>query len=173
MEFKDELNEFQRKRLNKIISSYPMVLTKRPGRATNYECKIILKDLELARKGPYFLPPDRLPLLEEHINESVDSGILLPCQSSYVSPVFFVAKHSGGVRLCADYRFLNTKIQFDPFSACKMNTIFNSLGSAKYFSVSDLNKSFYQIPLSQDSRHITAIITQVGQHAFSDLPLAW
>lgn len=51
-----------------------------------------------------------------------------------------------------------------------MNSVFNSLANVKFFSTLDMSQSFYQIPLEEESKRISAIVTSFGQFAFNVCP---
>lgn len=129
----------------------------------------MLKDNEPVRRHIYYLPPNKTALLQEHIDELLKRNILVPIQSPYASPCFFVKKKNG-FRLCGDFRWVNKKILFDPLSGVNMNHIFNSFANAKYLSTVDMSMSFYQIPLAKESIPITAIVTPIGQYAYTVSP---
>lgn len=159
----------QQKKLDSILAASSKVLSPIPGRAKNFHYHIMLKDKEPVKRHPYYLPKDKTMLLQDHISELIDRNIISPVQSPYASPVFFVKKKQG-FRLVGDFRFLNKKILFDPLSGVNMNSIFNSLANARYFSTMDMSQSFYQIPLSEESRAVSAIVTSFGQYAFNVCP---
>lgn len=159
----------QKKKLSDILASNAKVLSPVPGRAKNFAYHIMLKDKEPVRRHPYYLPKDKTVLLQDHIAELVHRNILFPVQSPYASPVFFVKKKQG-FRLVGDFRFLNKKILFDPLSGVNMNSVFNSLANAKFFSTLDMSQSFYQIPLDEESKAVSAIVTSFGQFAFNVCP---
>ena len=48
--------------------------------------------------------------------------------------------------------------------------MFVKLSKSKYYSKLDLTNGFYQIPLHEKSRHITAFSTNRGQFQFKRLP---
>lgn len=168
-ESKAVLTSAQQRKLDQALKVNAKALSPTPGLARNFEYFIMLRDNEPVRRQPYYLAKDKTLLLQEHIEELVRRKILFPIQSPYASPVFFVKK-TNGFRLVGDFRFVNKKILFDPLSGVNMNNIFNSLANAKFFSTLDMSQSFYQIPLAEESKPVSAIVTSFGQYAFNVCP---
>lgn len=68
------------------------------------------------------------------------------------------------------HRSVNRKLIADKFPLPRIDDILDSLGRAQYFSVIDLYSGFHQIPLSEDSRDITAFSTEQGIFRWKVLP---
>ena len=69
-----------------------------------------------------------------------------------------------------DYRKVNKNICFDSYPLPKIEQAFQHFSGAKVFSVLDLNSAYYQIPLTPQSRRITAFCTPYGLYEFNKLP---
>jgi hypothetical protein len=52
------------------------------------------------------LPAERAEL-HRQLNDAVDAGSIRPSYSEFGSPILFVRKADGSLRLCIDYRGLN------------------------------------------------------------------
>jgi len=70
-----------------------------------------------------------------------------------------------------DYRKVNSKVVFDSYPMASMEQALDQFGEAVLFSVLDLNSAYYQIPLSEKSRRITAFCTPFGLFEFNKLPM--
>ena len=73
--------------------------------------------------------------------------------------------------MVVDYRKVNTKIVFDSYPLPTIDQAFEQLGGASVFSVFDLNSAYFQIPLSVQSRRVTAFCTPYGLFEFNKLPM--
>ena len=69
-----------------------------------------------------------------------DFGIVQSSNSSWAAPIVCVPKKDKSIRLCVDYRGLNSQTIFDPQPMPKIDEIINKLGKAKYMSKLDLTK---------------------------------
>jgi len=58
-------------------------------------------------RNMYRLSPKEKAEVERQLKELVDTGFVQPSHSAWGAPVIFVAKKSGELRMCVDYRALN------------------------------------------------------------------
>lgn len=89
---------------------------------------------------------------------------------AYASPVVLVRKADGSLRLCVDYRKLNSKIRQDAFPLPRIDECFDALHRAKFFSTIDLASGYHQVAVHEDDRHKTAFTTLFGLYEYSHLP---
>ena len=68
--------------------------------------------------------------------------------------------------MVVDYRKVNAKVVFDSYPMPTIEQTLDQFGGAVVFSVLDLNSAYYQIPLSERSRRITAFCTPFGLFEF-------
>ena len=86
--------------------------------------------------------------------------------SEWVSPLVVVWKKSGKIRLCVDLRKVNEALVVDKFPLPNIDEILGELHGAKYFARLDLASAYHQLPLSAESRDLTAFITHDGLFRF-------
>ena len=115
--------------------------------------------------------PDRLKDgVREEVLKLVDLGIVVPSQSPWASPVVPVPKPDGFVRVCIDYRRLNSVTVGDPYYMCTLDEILERVGNSRAISKLDLAKGFYQIEVDSESVDKTAFIMPFGKYAFRRMP---
>lgn len=68
--------------------------------------------------------------------------------------------------MCIDYRKLNDNTIKERYYFPETQDIFDKLGGCNYFSTIDLVKGYYQIPMSEDSKSLTAFSTPFGHFQF-------
>lgn len=69
-----------------------------------------------AFKVPYRrIPPNQISEVKEYFQQMLKKGIIRPSTSEYCSPVVLVRKKSGALRICVDYRLLNSKTRKDAY----------------------------------------------------------
>ena len=81
-----------------------------------------------------------------------------------------VRKKDGSIRFCVDFRKLNKVIMFDPEPMPNPEDLFAKLKKGKYLSKIDLTKGYWQIPMSERSKDMTAFVTPEGQFCFRFMP---
>ena len=101
----------------------------------------------------------------------VGKDIIVPSKSPWTSPMVLVRKkRTDRIHLCIDYRRLNEVTINDPFQMPCIEDLLNQAAGATWLSKLDLNKGFYQVPLSTDSQEKTAFCSPWGKFAFKQMP---
>ena len=127
-------------------------------------------DNEHVYRKPYPILVCYHQAIREQLQVLQAQGIIRPSQSAYNSPLIPVPKKDGGIRLCLDFRALNTKIKDDRFPLPNIQAILQQMGSSKIFSSLDLRAGYYQIPLDESSKEKTAFTSPEGHWEFNSLP---
>lgn len=86
-----------------------------------------------------------------------------PCEFSYASPLVCANKKDPPyIRLCPDYRKINTYIQHEQHPIPKVLILLNQLSSFSVYAECDLQNAFHQIPLAYDTSIKLAVTTPWG-----------
>ena len=108
--------------------------------------------------------------VETEIKRLEEKGIIEPSHSAWCSPIVPVRKKDKSLRLCIDYRLLNAKTKLDSFPLPNMEDILSNLKDSVYFSTLDMAKGYYQIPVEDESRELTAFSSGNLLYQFKVLP---
>lgn len=132
-------------------------------------------DIELipgavTRQRPRPIPPQDLEEVRQHIQQLLDANIIRPSTSPFASPIVLVRKRNGSLRMCVDYRKVNARTVRDSYALPKIEDLFRTLTGAKFFSSLDLSKAYYQVPLTERAKKISAFTTPFGLYEFERLP---
>ncbi|KII65512.1 Transposon Ty3-I Gag-Pol polyprotein [Thelohanellus kitauei] len=160
-ELKDLLNEF-----SDIFSVSEFDV----GHYNGFEHKIITNDSEPIKQPYRRLPIHKINELRVLIDTLIDNGIIRHSQSSWSSPIVLVPKKDGGVRLCIDYRKLNSATVTDAYPIPRIDETLDRLHGSKWFSKLDLSCGYWQIPVLETDKHKTAFTTPIGFYEFNVLP---
>ena len=116
-----------------------------------------------------------IPLREQVPNE-LERMELLKVVSKVTQPTEWCAgtvvvpKRSGEVRICVDLKPLNECVLRKVYPIPKVDQTLAQLSGASVFSKLDANSGFWQIPLAEESKHLTTFITPFGGDWFNKLP---
>lgn len=78
--------------------------------------------------------------------------MIRPSHSPFSSNVVLVRKHDGALRLCVDYRQLNSRTIKDNYALPRIDDILDSLSGNKYFTVLDMKSGYHQIEREEQHR---------------------
>ncbi|MGL5709061.1 MAG: pol polyprotein, partial [Aeromonas sp.] len=107
---------------------------------------------------------------EQEISRLLKNGIIRRSNSSWCSPIVVVPKNNDEIRLCVDYRALNTITNKDAYPLPRIDEILDSLSGATIFSTLDATSGYYQIPITPEDIHKTAFQTSSGLYEFTRMP---
>ncbi|GFO50193.1 Pol polyprotein [Plakobranchus ocellatus] len=142
-------------------------MTDVPGRTNIYTYDLKLTSTTLIRKKPYPVPQALKETLREEIKAMLDAGIIEPSERPYWSPAVVVKKKDGTNRHCVDFRDLNNTTEFDAEPMERLDDLFQQIGiESNFVSKIDLSEGYYQIPLAESAKPMTAFATELGLMQF-------
>lgn len=113
------------------------------------------------------LDSQKLNLAKQEFQYMINNGIIRPSKSQWASPLHLVTKKDGTLRPCGDYRRLNEQTIPDRYPIPRIEDFQFILSGKSIFSKLDLLKAYYQIPIAEDDKPKTAIITPFGLFEFN------
>lgn len=116
------------------------------------------------------IPPSDYDEVKAHIRKLLDSQVIQESCSPYASPIVLVRKKDGTLRLCVDYRLLNSKTRKDAFPLPRIEESLDSLYGAKWFSTIDLASGYHQVAVTERDKIKTAFCTPFGLFEFQRMP---
>ncbi len=139
----------------------------RPG--IDHDIKIV-PGAEPVQQAAYRASATNNDELKRQTDELLSLGFIRVSQSPYASPVIFVKKKDGTIRMCIDYRALNKITVPNKYPLPLADELFERLIDAKYFTKLDLRSGYHQIRMTESSIQKTAFTTRYGQFEFLVMP---
>lgn len=99
----------------------------------------------------------------------IQHRVARPSSSPWASPVVLAPKADGSLRFCVDYRKVNSVTRKDVYLFPRIDTL-DKLGKAQFFTTFDLASGYWQIPLGESSKEISAFITADGLYEYNVMP---
>ncbi|XP_029112827.1 uncharacterized protein LOC114912049 [Scleropages formosus] len=164
------LTEAQQQEVAQEEQEFADVFSPLPGRTTLIQHWIQPLEGGPVRSRLYRVPVHKQKVIQDELDKMLRLGIIEESHSHWNSPVVLVPKPDGSIWFCVDYRSVNTVTKFDAYSMPWVDELLDWLGSARFYSTLDLTKGYWQIPLSPESKEISAFSTPFGLHQFVTLP---
>jgi len=141
-----------------------------PGKTDLAQHNIRLLPTEPIRQTHCRVPARLIPALKEEVKVMLDLDIIEPSSSEWCSPVVLVPKKDGSLRFCVDFSKLNAVSSLDPYPMPRVNELIERLGKAKYLTTLDLCKGYWQVPLADSAKELTAFRVPSGLYHFKFMP---
>ncbi len=100
--------------------------------------------------------------VRDHIQKLLKQRVIRKSISPYAAPVVLVRKRDGGLRLCVDYRQLNSHTVKDAYPLPRIEEALEAIGNSKFFSSIDLAQGYYQVAVDEADIHKTAFRVGTG-----------
>jgi hypothetical protein len=168
--FDPRLSNQQKEEALLMAKRHGRILTDVPLRTNLIQFDMTVESAKPTRVKQYPLPHAKVEIIKEEVETMKRLGVIEPASSPYNAPVVLVRKREGEVRFCVDYRQLNDITVFDAEPLPDTEHLFSTLGEARYFTKIDLSKGYWQIPIREDIRPLTAFTTPAGQFQFTVMP---
>ena len=108
--------------------------------------------------------------LKEEIQYLLDNNFIQPSKNAWSSPCILVSKPDKCYRLCTDYRTVSNATKTNSFPIARIKDCIDKIGNANYITKFDLLKGFWQIPLTERAKEISAFVTSDGLFQYNIMP---
>ncbi|GFX40590.1 retrovirus-related Pol polyprotein from transposon 412 [Trichonephila clavipes] len=163
-ELNKHLHDKQRDRLRELLNKYSKCFSNNPGLTNLVEHEIQLVSDQPVRTKPYRMSHRQNKILKNEINRMLKLGIIEVGESDYMSPMILVEVAGKEPRPCIDYRKLNGIIRMEYFPLPNIEERVEKVSAAKFITVLDLSKGYWQIPLSKTAQRYAAFCTSFGTY---------
>ena len=166
----NHLDSEKKDEVAKLILEYRHLFPDVPGRTD-----VLFHDVDVGEAKPIKQPPYRLnPIKKEHMQKEIDymfkHDIIERSDSEWSSPCILVPKPDKTYRFCTDYRKINAVTKTDSYPIPRIDDCIDRVGQAKYVTKFDLLKGYWQVPLTERAKKISAFATPDGLFQYKVMP---
>ncbi|SPC61973.1 related to pol protein [Ustilago sp. UG-2017b] len=138
---------------------------------TEHDLHLELVEGSKPPQGPLYLKgPKEMSELRRYLEENLEKGFIRPSKSPARSPVLFVPKKDGGLRLCVDYRGLNEITVKNRAPLPLIEEQLFLLRKARIYTKLDLRAAYNLIRIAKGDEWKTAFGTQLGLYEYLVMP---
>ena len=131
---------------------------------------LTLTDDTPINQRPYRVPLLKRQVIEEQIEGLLEAGTIRPSISPWASPVTMQPKKDGSMRLCIDFRAVNSVTRDDAYPMPRIQDILDQLRGSTIYTRLDMNSGFHQLPVAEDIVPVTAFVTHSGLYEWTRMP---
>lgn len=153
------LTESQREDVVQLIKSNVSLFSDVPTRTDVLEHDIDVGDSSPIKQHAYRVNPEKRARLQQQVDYMLENNTAEQSSSSWSSPCLLAAKADSSDRFCTDFRKVNGVTKPDCYPLPRIGDCVDHVGSATYVTKLDLLKGYWQIPLTQRDKEITAFVT--------------
>ena len=141
---------------------------------------LIKYEIEIDRSRPVHVPPYRVsPQQRSDIIDQalamLEKDVIEPCRSPWSSPIIIIRKpesKGGGFRFVNDFRAINKLTKNWVYELPLIGDHLRSLSGYNLFCSLDANSGFWQIPVKEEDRDVTAfLIPGFGSFRYKKMPM--
>ncbi|GBN64084.1 Transposon Ty3-G Gag-Pol polyprotein [Araneus ventricosus] len=145
-----------------LLCKYSITFSNNPGCTDLAEHDIELESDRPMVAKPYHMSPRQIDVLKTEVNRMIELKIVEPGESDFTSPLILVEVPGKDARPGIDYRRLNKVTRTQYFPLPNIDELIEKVSAAKYISVLDLTRGYWQIPLSPRAQRCAAFVTTFG-----------
>ena len=156
--------------LKNILVEFSHLFPDVPTRTEEAYHDVDVGNAQPLKQHPYRLNPEKQTYIRDEVRYLLDNDFIEPSKSNWSSPCILVPKPDGSYRLCTDYRKVNTVTKTDTYPIPRIDDCIDKVGSSKIVSKFDLLKGFWQVPLTERAKEISAFVTPDGLFQYKVMP---
>ena len=146
------------------------MLQAKSGRTSLVEHFIDTGNASPIRRPPYCVPHAYRDSVKAELDQMLESGIIEPSSSQWAAPLVLVKTKDSTLKLCVDYRRLNSESRVDAYLMPRIDELLDRLGKAKFILTIDLTRRYWQVPVAESDRDKTAFHSPFGFVQFRMMP---
>ena len=165
------LEPCQRCELTSLINQYKHLFTDKPGLTTLAYHDVDVGDSPPVKENPYRLNPVKADIMKNEVISMMKMDCAETSESEWSSPCILVPKPpTTKWRFVTDYRKVNSVTKGDSFPMPRVDDLIDRIGRAKYVTKFDLTKGYWQVPLTERAKLISAFCTPDGLFQYRVMP---
>lgn len=161
------------KKLIKLVNVYRKCFAKNIselGKSSVVTMNVEVKENKIIRYAPYRIPIHYKKDVDAGLKLLLDNGIIEPSNSEFASPMVVQTKKGGELRICVDYRLLNSILRKEHHPMPNIEEEIQKLQGRRVFSSLDLMMGYHQLMVDPDSRKYLAFVTPEAQYTYTRVP---
>ncbi|MCU7801257.1 MAG: reverse transcriptase, partial [gamma proteobacterium symbiont of Lucinoma myriamae] len=164
------LSPSERQEITGLLYEYEHLFPDVPSRTDKIFHDVDVGDSTPVKQHPYRMNPFKQEYLKNEVQYLLENDFIEPSKSDWSSPCVLVPKPDKTYRMCTDYRKVNSVTKTDSYPIPRIDDCIDKIGSAKYVTKFDLLKGYWQVPLTERAKEVSAFVTPNGLYQYKVMP---
>jgi hypothetical protein len=164
------LPDNEQNELMSLIQEFSHLFPDVPTKTTQICHDVDVGDAFPIKQHPYRMNPLKQEFCRTELAYMLEHDIIEHSNSPWSSPCLLVPKPDGSFRFCTDFRKVNALTKTDSYPIPRIEDCIDKIGHAKYVSKFDLLKGYWQVPLTDKAKEISAFVTSDGFYQYKVMP---
>ena len=164
------LHDGMKRDVSNWLEEFGDVVCTEPGLTDWVELSINTGEAAPVSQRPYNTPMSLREAVGKEVDWLVQKGYVRRSHSEWASAIVRVKKPDGSIRLCVDYKKLNSVTTPAPFYMPTIEDVLEAAGAAAVISKIGLNKGCHQVRVRDEDVHKTAFVCHKGHYEFVRMP---
>ncbi|XP_071845114.1 uncharacterized protein [Apostichopus japonicus] len=164
------LSTVQSEQIGSLLRDFSHLFSDSPTRTNLVYHDVDVGDSKSIKQHPYRMNPVKSKHLRDEIQYMLKHDIIEPSDSEWSSPCILVPKPDGSFRFCTDYRKVNTVTRTDSYPIPRVDDCIDRIGNARFVTKFDLLKGYWEIPLTDRAKRVSAFVTPDGLFQYKVMP---
>jgi hypothetical protein len=110
--------------------------------------------------------------VKREIDKMLEAGLIFPVEEAeWVSPIVIQRKKgTEDIRVCVDYKSLNSSCVHDPFPTPFTDEVLEQVAGKESYSFTDGFSGYHQVRIVEEDKRKTTFITEWGSFAYNVMP---
>lgn len=141
------------------------------GHVTSVEHSIELENDTPFKQRSRRIPPAMYQEVRDHLQQLLNAGIIRKSKSPFTSNVVLCRKKNNELRMCVDYRQLNSRTKKDAYALPIVEEILQNLSGNSFFTVLDAKSGYHQVNIKEEHKERTAFtVGPLGFYEYNRMP---
>ena len=164
------LPEIESVELEHLILEHSDIFPDVPSRTTIMNHDVDVGNTEPVKQHPFRVNPQKRAYLQQEMKYMLDNDLIEASQSPWSSPCILVPKPDKSYRFCTDFRKVNAVTKADSYPLPRIEDCIDRVSHSCYVSKFDLLKGYWQVPLTNRAKEISAFVTPDGLFQYKVMP---
>lgn len=116
------------------------------------------------------MSPMELEELRRYLEENLEKGWIRPSKSPVSAPIVFARKKDGSIRVCIDYRNLNSVTVKNRYPLPLIPELTDRLVGSTIFTKLDIRQAYHRVRMAEGHEFKTAFKTRYGLYEYLVMP---